>query len=125
MEPVDLEAAARARAETLAEGGPVYEFRGITFTFPPVGDVAWSVLEQLDTHLSTGLDALLDGQAETFWEAKPTVVEVVTLKEELLKTYAGLLAGESGASRASSKRSTKRSRPPSPTRTPAKPRSAS
>jgi hypothetical protein len=107
-----LEAAVRAKAEAAGEG-PTYELRGTTFTFPALADVAFSHLELLEQHVRPGLTALLDGQAEKFWEMEPSALEVLSLRDLIVDDYTGMLAGESPASRATSKRTSKRSRQPS------------
>lgn len=113
MEPFDLDAAAALRAEATGEG-PQFTFRGVSFTMIPLGEMDWSLLELLDANMRQGLTALLGGQADKFWELKPTVIEVMTLREEMIARYGGGLAGESEASSTSSVRTAKRSKQPSP-----------
>lgn len=107
-----LEAAVRAKREAAGEG-PTYDLRGVTFTFPAIGDVAFEDLELLERVVRPGLSALLNGQADKFWELAPSALEVLTLRDLLVEDYVGMLAGESRASRGSSKKTSSRSRRPS------------
>jgi hypothetical protein len=112
VEPFDLDAVS-AKAEATGDG-PRFTFRGTEFSCLPISEFRYTTLELLDSNLREGLTELLGPQAEKFWAFQPMVLEVITLKEELVARYGGALAGESAASRASSKKSSGRSRQPSP-----------
>jgi len=109
MGVIDLDALRAARGEL--EDREVI-FHGQPFKLPSempydVGD-AWS-----RNDAKTGINMLLDEQAEAFWSMRPSVNDVEAFIKALVLEYGFENAGELSASNGSSPRTLSRSRPTS------------
>lgn len=111
MTNIDLNAARRARAEKAGEA------HTITFGDPEVvyelpREAPFDFAEALATQdVRKALTVLLNGQADAFFAASPSLDDMTELMNGLGEMYAGLQAGESRASGTSSSRTSKSSRP--------------
>jgi hypothetical protein len=113
MANIDLNAARRARAEKQAEPKTV-TFGDPEQTVELPQEASFEFAEALQAgDVRQAITLVLNGHAEAFFAATPSLDDVKTFLEGLGDMYAGLEAGESPASGSSSKRGTKSSRQPS------------